>query len=196
MTRLTGVLLLTAIAAAVAVPAAPARAAFTDAQCSEAVQYVTALGALHAAPPLGSTPGGASAQAVADAAHAAAAAYDTCAKRHLSNANVEPGVHYAYTREAGFAMLEARALLAAGRTADARAAAETSRRLAQDVADWRQSYAQGGSNIASTGSDTRPSVYRDAAREIVASANDFLAKVPAAGTAAPVVAPPSPSPHR
>ena len=70
---------------------------------------------------------------------------------------------------------------------------ETSKRLAQDVFDWRQSIGQNGSVIASSGKDNRPSIYHDAAADIVAAANDMLAKL--AASQASGAASPAPSPH-
>jgi hypothetical protein len=181
MSRLWGVL--TLAVAVLLVPASRADAAFSDQLCPEATQYVLALGTISPNDP---------AQKRYDALHAATTAYDTCAQRHLADANIEPGVHYAYTRQASFGVLEARALLDLNRPADAKREAETCKRLAQDVFDWRRAVAQGGSNIASSGSDTRPSIYRDAAKEIIAAANDLLAKIaapPASAAPAPAASP-------
>ncbi len=167
------------------VPGTRADAAFSDQLCPEATQYVVALGTMSQKDPP---------QKQYDALHAATSAYDTCAKRHLANASVEPGVHYAFTRQASFGLVEARALIALNRTADAKREIENSKRLAQDVADWRQSFLQGGSNIASSGSDNRPSIYREAAKEIVAKANEMLVQL-AASAAPGASAAPAASPH-
>jgi hypothetical protein len=169
-----------------------ADAAFSDKLCPEATQYVIALGQL----PPNDPP-----QRIYDAAHATTAAYDSCAKRHLTDAKIEPGVHYAYTREAGFAMLEARALVALNRPSDAKAVVLNAKRLAQDVFEWRRSIDQNGSYISSSGSDNRPSIYRDAAKDVITAADDMLAKlsaVPAAAPAPAASAAPAPasSPHR
>jgi acyl-homoserine lactone acylase PvdQ len=190
-----GVLAL-AVAASLCASTHPAQAAFSDQICPEATQYVVALGQLQPAPPLGNAPAGDSAQKVYDVARAATSAYDTCSKRHLSNGNAEPGVHYAYTREASFGILEARALLALNRPGDAKAVAQNSKRLAQEVFDWRRSIAQSGGIISSSGSDNRPSIYRDAAKDIVAAADDMLAKLAAPAANASPAAAPAPSPHR
>jgi hypothetical protein len=164
-----------------------ADAAFSDQLCPEATQYVVALGTVKPT----------DAQAVYAAVHAVAAAYDTCSKRALADGNVEPGVHYAYTREASYEIVEARALVAMNRPGDAKALTQNAKRLAQDVIDWRRSYEQSGSgnSITSSGSDTRPSTYRDSAKDIVAAANDLLAKI-AAMPAPATSAVPAPSPHR
>jgi hypothetical protein len=178
-----GALALVIILAAAA--SARADAAFSDQLCPEATQYVVALGTVKPT----------DAQAVYAAVHAASNAYDTCSKRQLADANVEPGVHYAYTREASYEVVEARALLALNRATDAKAVAQNAKRLAQEVIDWRRSYQQSGSSIVSSGSDTRPSAYRDSAKDIVAAANDLLAKL--ADVPAPAAsATPAPSPHR
>ena len=121
-----------------AFPAARADAAFTDIVCPEATQYVVAMGALKQSDPP---------QRVYDAANAAATAYELCAKRQLADANVEPGVHYAYTREAGLAIVAARALVALNRQSDAKAMVLNAKRLAQDVVDWRRSIQQNGAII-------------------------------------------------
>jgi hypothetical protein len=183
MKVLSGVVALAAVAVLMA-PAsrAGAQAAFSDKLCPEATQYVVAVSTLTQK----DLP-----QKQYDALHAAANAYDNCGKRHLASAEIEPGVHYAYTRQASFGVAEARALLALNRTADAKRALENSKRLAQDVFDWKQSYNQSGSSIASSGSDNRPSVYRDLAKEVLAAANDMLAKLAAPAAAAT----PVPSPH-
>ena len=165
----------------------PARAAFSDALCPEASQYVNALGALHAAPPLGNAAGGASPQAVYDAVHATTSAYDTCAKRHLGDANVEPGVHYAYTREAAFSILEAR------RAARARARARRARCRAE-----RPPFGAGRRGLAAVDPAIRlrhrverqrqPAVVLSRLRaDIVKAADAFLAALPGAS---PVPRPP------
>ncbi len=180
MNVLSGVLTL-AVAAVLLVPAsrADAQAApFSDRLCPEATQYVVALGKLTQS----DTP-----QQVFEAAHATTNAYETCATRYLGNGLIEPQVHYAYTRQASFSIIEARSLVALNRIADAKRVLQNSRRLASDVFDWR--------------SDTnakRPSNYHDAAKDIVDAADAMLAKLSA--TAAPPVATaapaPAPSPHR
>jgi len=174
--------------AALAVTASRADAAFSDKLCPEATQYVIALGTLAPNDPP---------QKIYDAAHATTSAYDNCAKRNLSDGNVEPNAHYAWTREAQFSILEARALVGLNRPSDAKAVALNAKRIAQDVYDWRQSTAQNGSNIASSGSDTRPSMYRSSAKDIVAAADDLLAKLAAPPAPAASAAPaPATSPHR
>lgn len=185
MRFIAGALTCTFGLAAFAAAGARADAAFSDQICPEATQYVVALGQLTASDPP---------QRVHDVAHAAANAYDNCGKRQLSDANVEPGLHYAYVREAGFALVEARALVALNRPADAKPIVQNAKRIAQDVLDWRRSYGQGGSNISSSGSDNRPSVYHDSAKDIVAAADDMLAKLAAPAPAAPAAA--TSSPHR
>ena len=151
-------------------PAVPAAAAFSDALCPEATQYVIALGQLSQSDPP---------QKIYDAAHAATAAYETCAKRHLADGNVEPGVHYAYTRWSSFTIVEARALLAMNRTSEAKATLENGKRLAADVVDWRRSLGQNGGNRPGEANsrDNRPSYYRDSAKEILDAANAMLAKL-------------------
>jgi len=159
-------------------PRAQAQAQFADTLCPEATQYVVALGKLTQTTP---------AQQVYDVAHATTSAYETCASRYLGNGQIEPQVHYAYTRQASFSIIEARALVALNRPAEAKRVLQNSRRLASDVFDWR--------------TDTnakRPSNYHDAAKDIMDAADAMLAKLsatapPAAATAAPA---PAASPHR
>lgn len=204
MRLLPGALALAVAAGVVAaVSPAPAGAAFSDALCPEATQYVLAIGTLRAAPPLGTTAGGDPPQAVYDAVHATTSAYDSCAKRLLGNANIEPGVHYAYTRQAQFLVLEARALLALNRPSEAKAVAQNARRLADDVVGWRRSYNQSGSVIASSDKDTRPSAYAASARDIVTAADQLLATLtnvtassPSPSASAAASPAPAASPHR
>jgi hypothetical protein len=170
---MAGVRFIRVVASAVAVAvvatthaALPASGTFSDPLCPEAAQYVVALSKLKAS----DTP-----NAVYAAAGAASAAYDTCAKRHLASGDFEPGVHYSYTREASFDVVQARALLADGRAADARRLARDAKRLATDVYEWRYS-----------DRDNRPSLYRDAAQEIVTAADEVLARLERAGAPVPL----------
>jgi hypothetical protein len=185
MRFIPGVLALAALAV-LSVGATPAGAAtITDQLCPEATQYVNTLADLGQ----NETP-----QKVYDASHAVTSAYETCQKRHLSNGNVEPGVHYAYTRQASYGVVEARALLALNRPGDAKSVLETSKRLASEVVDWRRNMSFGGDS-----KDSRPSIYRNAAKDVVSAANELLAKLNAPSTppAAPAFTPApksSPSP--
>ena len=155
---------------------AGAQAAFSDRLCPEATQYVVALGKLTASD---------TAQTVYDAAHATTAAYETCATRYLGNGQVEPQVHYAHTRQASFSIIEARALAALNRPADAKRVLQNSRRLAIDVFDWR-----------TDGSTKRPSNYHDAAKDVVDAADAELAKLAAPTPATGGAPAPSSTPHR
>ena len=174
MKVLSGVLALAAAAVLLA-PASQAvadTAAFSDRLCPEATQYVVALGKLTQT----DTP-----QMVYDTAHATTNAYETCATRHLGDGKIEPQVHYAFTRQASFSIIEARALVALNRPADAKRVLQNSRRLAADVYDWRSD-------------SKRPSNYHDAAKDIVDAVDAALAKLSApASTAAPA---PASTPHR
>jgi hypothetical protein len=172
----SGVVVLAA-AAALVVPSSPARAqaAFSDKFCPEATQYVVALGKLTRE---------ATAQVVYDTAHATTAAYETCATRYLGNGQVEPQAHYAYTREASFSIVEARALVALNRVADAKRVLQNSRHLAADVFDSR--------------ADNRhQSDYHDAAKDVMDAADAMLAKLAAPASPAASDAPvPAATPHR
>jgi len=173
MNVLSGVVALAA-ATVLLVPVAPADAqAFSDKFCPEATQYVVALGKLTQS---------ATAQQVYDTAHATTNAYETCATRSLSNGLIEPQVHYAYARQGSFGIIEARALVALNRVADAKRVLQNGRRLASDVYDWRSD-------------SKRPSDYHDAAKDILDATDAMLAKLsqPPAATGAPA---PASSPHR
>lgn len=128
-------------------------------------------------------------QKIYDAAHAASYAYDLCGKLKLSNGDIEPGAHYAFTREAQFGILAGRALVQLGRTEDARREFAQDAKLAQDVADWVHS--NNGSNIGeSAGSVSRYSRFHDAAVQVVAAARAELAKLtPATAAPAPTATP-------
>ena len=175
-----GVLALAAFAVLAAAATPAGAATITDQLCPEASQYVNAMAQLSQTDPP---------QKIYDAAHAVTSAYDTCQKRHLSVGEVEPGVHYAYVRQAQYGVVEARALLALNRPGDAKAVLETSKRLAAEVYDWRRNMSFGGDS-----KDSRPSIYRDAAKEIVAAASEMLAKLNAP-SAAPMVPMSTPAPR-
>ncbi len=175
MKAFSGVLALAAAAVLLASASrAEAQAAYSDKLCPEATQYVVALGKLTQT---------STAQQVYDTAHATTGAYETCATRYLGNGQIEPQLHYAYTRQASYAIVEARALLALNRPADAKRVLQTSRRLAGEVFDWR--------------SDSKlPANYHDAAKEIIDVADAMLAKLSAPAAAASPAPAPAASPHR
>lgn len=126
-------------------------------------------------------------QRIYDLVHALAYAYDLCANLKLSNGDIEPGAHYAFTREAQFGVLAGRALVQLGRTEDARREFTHDAKLAQDVADWVHS--SNGGNIGETaGSGSRYSRFHDAAVQVTAAAHAELAKL------APAVPAPTASP--
>jgi hypothetical protein len=203
MRRLTASLTIALVAGA-CVGAAAAPPAFSDTICPEATQYVLALGKLRADDPP---------QRVYDAAEAATDAYQRCSRDKLSYGFRE-AQHYADTRGSAFAVVAARALIALNRPDDARRELETWRPLVQQVVDWQsetQTSVQGhrptgdiqSAGGAVTGSDHRPSMYHDSAKEIVAAIDTEIAKIDVAaheraraqghGTATPVPAP-SPKP--
>ncbi|MDB5092227.1 MAG: hypothetical protein JWO85_328 [Candidatus Eremiobacteraeota bacterium] len=168
-------------------PASSASAAgqFSDTLCPNATAAVVGLSALKTADPP---------ERVYAAAHAASAAYETCAKEFLANGNAEPGMHYAYTRQAAFGVLAARALVRQDRLADAKREFEADRRLAAEVVDWRlggsrvtsSANVSGTNDVTRTG-DTRGSRYAASAKEIVDAIDAELRNI-----AAPV---PGPSPR-
>ncbi len=160
--------------------------AFTDTVCPNATPAVIAVGALKTSD---------SPDRVYEAAHAASSAYELCGRTKLADGDTEPGLHYAYTRQAGFGVLAARALLRLNRADDAKREFEADRRLALEVVDWRVSGSvvtssanvNGTNDVTHTG-DTRGSVYASSAKEIVAAIDAELAKLAAPSPA------PKPSP--
>ena len=149
-----------------------AQAQFKDALCPGATQYVITVGKLtkDAAP-----------QKIYDAAQAAADAYQRCSKDKLADGLREPQ-HYADTRGAGFAVLASRALIAMNREDDARRVLAFWRPLVQQVVDWQSettAFQSGNANGSTTtvASDHRPSVYRDAAKDVVAAIDTELARL-------------------
>lgn len=166
-----------AFAAVLLAPAAPANAAVSDKLCPEATKLVAGLGELKDP----------DSQQVYEAARKITAAYEDCAKTHLANMSVEPGVHYANTRQAGYDIVAARALVALHRASEAKALVLHGRHLAQDVFDWRGTSTVYDSSSTTSRMDSRPSVYRAAAKEIMGTADALLAQLaaPAATTAPP-----------
>ncbi len=160
--------------AAVRGPSAAAPA-FADTLCPNAAPAVIALGGLKTSDPP---------ERIYAAAHAAAAAYEACGRTQLADGNAEPGLHYAYTRQAGFGVVAARALLRLNRADEAKRELEAERRIAAEVVDWRlggtrvsSSANVNGSNDVSRTGDTRGSVYAASAREIVAAIDAELARL-------------------
>jgi hypothetical protein len=151
----------------------------SDALCPDVVPYVVALDKLHP----NDVP-----QLTYDAAHAVQTAYDTCAKRYLAAQNLEPGVHYALTREAFYGVVAGRALVQLGRPADGRRELEHDRAMAQEIVDWT---APNGPGAQQGGS--RYSRFREGAQMVVTTANAELAKLPppssAVSTASPTASP-------
>lgn len=147
---------------------------FADTICPNAAPAVMALGGLKTSDPP---------ERIYEAAHAAAAAYEACGRTQLADGNAEPGLHYAYTRQAGFGVVAARALLRLNRVDEARRELEAERRIASEVVDWRlggtrvtsSANVNGTNDVTRTG-DTRGSVYAASAKEIVAAIDAELAK--------------------
>jgi hypothetical protein len=196
-TALLGVALMVSSSGGVAA----ADVGFHDMICPEATQYVVAVGKLRADDP---------SQKIYEAAQAATDAYSRCSKDKLSNGLREPQ-HYADTRAGGFAVIAARALIALGRADEARAQLKQCRLLAQQVVDWqsetiapKQGHSTGtrGDTVpanvetdrSAIGSDHRPSVYRAAAKDVVAAIDTELARIEAASRDVPRPQAPQPSP--
>ncbi|HEX3466482.1 MAG TPA: hypothetical protein VHT05_00105 [Candidatus Elarobacter sp.] len=151
-----------------AAAAAGASAAPSDTLCPETVSRVLVLTKMKASDPPAS---------VYDASKAAIDQFQICLDRQLNDGNVEPGVHYAQLRESQFGVLAARALIALGRTDDARTELERDRKLAANVADWQ--FANSGSNIgANQGTYGRYSDFHDAAKQVVTAVDAELARLP------------------
>ena len=190
---------LAALAVCAAMFDAPARAhavqpGFSDVICPEATQYVLAVGKLRTddAP-----------QRIYDAAQAAADVYALCSKDKLAYGFRE-AQHYADTRGSGFGVVAAQALISLNRLDEARRELLHCRELAQQVVDWQtETEAYQTANVhlepRTIPSDHRPSMYRAAAKAVVAAADIALAEVERrAGIprrqAGPAVTEPSPSP--
>jgi hypothetical protein len=172
-----------AFAAVLLAPAPPANAAISDKLCPEATKLVAGLSDMKDADQ----------QQVYEAARKITAAYEDCAKTHVVNMSVEPGAHYAYTREAGYDIVAARALVALHRTSEAKTLVLHGRHLAQDVYDWRGTSTVYDSSSTSSRADSRPSVYRAAAKEIMGTADALLKDLAAPAATA---APPPANPYR
>jgi hypothetical protein len=151
---------------------ASAQATFKDSICPEATHAVIEAGKVRKTDPP---------QRIYDAAQSAVNQYEQCSKDKLSNGFRE-AQHYADTRASGFAVVAARALVALDRLADARSLLQKWRPYAQQVVDWQsetmafQSADVNGFAVTKE-SDHRPSMYRAAAREIVAAVDDELALI-------------------
>lgn len=154
--------------------------AFSDQECPEATPKVVAVQALTtAADPV----------AIYAVAKAAADVYDVCAQRKLSDQDVEPGAHYAFTREAQFGVLAARALIAQKKIDDARRELQHDRALAADVAAWRASTHGTDPNVR-VQSDTPYSRFHVTAQAVVDAASAELKQLDT-----PASPPPAASPH-
>jgi hypothetical protein len=174
MRTLTGGLALAVAAFVLTAP--PSRAGaepFSDKVCTGASQYVTALAALSTS----------ESQKVYDAAHATTGAYETCGKRYLADGSTQ-SAQYAYTRQAYYGLIEARALLALNRTSDAKAVLESGKRLVTEVLEWSGS---------GPGTGRMRSVYRPAAKDILDDTTAMLAQVKAAAVATAAPAAPQPT---
>jgi hypothetical protein len=162
-------LVLSAVASA---PSLAVQPGFSDTICPEGTQYVLAVGKLRVDDPP---------QRIYDAAHAASEAYARCSSQKLAYGFRE-AQHYADVRSAQFGVVAARALVALGRLDEARSLLQHDRALAQNVADWItdptafNSADVNGSAVA-TGSDKRPSMYRESAKDIVTAADEALAEI-------------------
>ena len=165
------------LGAATAVPSAAVQPGFSDTICPEGTQYVLAVGKVRVDDPP---------QRIYDVAHAASEAYARCSSQKLAYGFRE-AQHYADVRSAQFGVIAARALVALGRLDEARALLLHDRALAQNVADWItdptafNSAHVNGSAVA-TGSDKRPSMYQESAKEIVTAADEALAEISRLGT--------------
>jgi len=158
----------------------PARGAdaFADPLCPRAVPKVVAFN--DAAPSNDMTKIGA-------AARDAAEAYRACASEAQATLNlaIEPTVNYDKTRAAQFLVVAGRAAAARGDDKAAVAALRDAKLLATDVAEWQpQSLAYHMSsgragNSSQRNTDRNGSRYKSAADDIVAAANEALAKLDA-----------------
>ena len=145
---------------------------FKDAICPEGTRYVLEVGKIRTDDPP---------ERIYAAAHAAAQAYATCSTQKLAYGFRE-AQHYADVRRAGFGVVAARALIAMRRFDEARAELVSDRVMAQNVIDWMtETQAYGSANVhveqVAIAGDHRPSMYRAAARDVVASADEALAEL-------------------
>ena len=152
---------------------------FSDKICPEATQYVIAVG---------NTRADESPQKIYDVTQAAVDAYSRCSKDKLSNGFRE-AQHYADTRGGQFTVLAVRALIALNRRDDAKRELLEHRPLVQQVVDWKTETVAGSQNhspgtrgegggstdLNAIGSDNRPSMYRDSAKDVVAAMDALLA---------------------
>jgi hypothetical protein len=152
---------------------------FSDVICPEATQYVLSVGKLRSADPP---------EKIYPVAQAAVDAYARCSKDKLANGYRE-AQHYADTRGAGFAVVAARSLIAMKRYDDARRELERWRPLAQQVVDWQTEtqapYTAHRPNDmdpgpVASGADHRASMYRPAAKDVVAAIDAALAQLDSA----------------
>lgn len=167
-----------AAACAAIAAAAPASAAppFSDTMCPRAVPHVVAFNDAAAAN---------DAVKIRAAAHGAADAYRACASAAQATPNlaIEPIVNYDKTRAAQFLIVAGRLDAASGDAKGAATALNDGRSLARDVVEWQPqslSYTMsngGAGNSSSRNSDRNGSRYKSAALEIVASAEQELAKL-------------------
>jgi hypothetical protein len=161
-----------ALCGAEAGPGSAAAPGFKDTICPEGTQYVLEVGKLRIDDPP---------DRIYAAAHAASRAYATCSGQKLSYGFRE-AQHYADVRSAQFGVVAARALIAMGRFAEARAELVRDRAAAQNVADWiaeTEAFNSADPNgfAVTVAGDRRPSMYRASAREIVISADEALGEI-------------------
>ncbi|MDB5043355.1 MAG: hypothetical protein JWN27_4081 [Candidatus Eremiobacteraeota bacterium] len=142
---------------------------FSDQLCPEATSKVIAVQSLTT---------GADPQQIYTVARAAADAYDVCAKLRLGAQDIEPGTHYATTREAQFGVLAARALIAMKRYDDARRELLRDRTMAADVVGWSAS-THGVDPGVTIQTNNRSSRYQAVAQLVVDAATAELKNLPA-----------------
>lgn len=120
---------------------------------------------------------------ILSASRGAADAYLTCLSEAKTRFAEEPYMNYDRTRAAQFLVVEARALTATGDTKSATAALHDAHRLADEVVTWlpmSQTYSQSSGtegNSADRNTDRNGSRYKASAKEILAAADDELAKI-------------------
>ncbi len=113
-------------------------------------------------------------------------AYLTCLSEAKTRTYEEPYMNYDRARAAQFLVVEGRALAATGDTHSAVAALNDAHDLAEQVVTWKpmsQTYVQSSNvhvgNSAGRSTDLDGSRYRDAAKAILAAADDELVKLDA-----------------
>lgn len=166
-----------ALALVAVAPAARAAERYSDAICPEATAKVIEFTDLGAQAKINLVD-------LRNSTHAVIDRYDSCAKQKLSDGYVEPKMHYAQTRAASFLVVAARIEAKIQDFGAAQADLDRAKSLASEVSDWMptsqtfSSSNKASGNDSGRNTDTRPSYYRESAKEILTSITDVQAMIP------------------